>query len=76
MNEDRRRTISKALNMVEDARELLAEVANEEIHALNDLPEDQQRGERGKAMQENIRRLNKLETYLDVISWEAEDDQS
>lgn len=68
MNNARRKEISKAISMMEEAVAILADVKEEEEMAFENLPEGIQMSERGDAMQEWIDSLTEAEDGLqDVI---------
>lgn len=52
MNAKRRKEILKAIDLINEAREILEYVAEEEQEAFDNLPESLQYSERGDRMQE------------------------
>lgn len=52
MNRQRRKRVQEALDLMQQATEILAEVADEEEEAFDNLPEGIQESERGQQMEE------------------------
>lgn len=67
MNNSRRKEISKAISMMEQAVAILAGVREEEEMAFENLPEGIQMSERGDAMQEWIDQLTESEDELQNV---------
>lgn len=68
MNNARRKEISKAISMLEEAVAILANVREDEEMAFENLPEGIQMSERGDTMQEWIDTLTDAEDSIqDVI---------
>ena len=68
MNRQRRAEIKRALRMMEEAHEILAECADQEDEAFDALPESIQESERGERMEECLEALDEaLETIDDLI---------
>lgn len=61
MNNTRRAQIRKALEMIETAKSILEEMADEEQECFDNLPEGLQESERGEQMEENA--YNLVEAY-------------
>lgn len=58
MNKARRKEIARAIELIEEAREILENVRDEEQDAFDNLPESLQSSERGEAMEEYISTLD------------------
>jgi len=54
MNKARRKEIARAIELIEEAREILENVRDEEQDAFDNMPESIQSSERGEAMEEYI----------------------
>lgn len=75
MNRERRKELSSAISLLEEAKSKIA-AANEKVDtckseeedAYDCLPESLQEGERGDMMQENIDSLDEAYSSLDDIS--------
>ena len=65
MNNQRRKQIQKALNLLAEAKDILEEVMNAEQEAFDNLPESIQYSEKGEAMEDNI---YNLEEFIDFLS--------
>ena len=65
MNNERRKKIQKALSLMEQAKDILEEVKEEEQDAFDNLPEGIQGSERGEQMEDNI---YNLEEFIDLLS--------
>lgn len=64
MNKDRRKRIAEALALIEEARDILAEVRDEENEAYESLPEGIMYSERGEQMASNA---NEIDEYIGYI---------
>lgn len=64
MNKARRKEIARAIELMEQAREILEAVMEEEQEAFDNLPENLQSSERGEAMEEYI---STLEDSIDAL---------
>ena len=68
MNKDRRKEISRAIELMEQAREILEAVKDEEQEAFDNMPEGPQNSERGETMQGYI---CTIEEYMDTLETDA-----
>ena len=66
MNKIRRKEIAQAIELMEQAREILEAVADEEQEAFDSLPENFQNSERGEAMEQYIGMLEEAVENLDT----------
>lgn len=64
MNKQRRKRITEAIELLEQAQQIIEEVKDEEQEAYDNLPEGLQCGERGEAMKEAV---NNLEESYDSV---------
>lgn len=64
MNKVRRKEISRAIEEIENAREILEAVIEEEQESFDNLPESLQASKRGEHMEEII---STLEDYLEIL---------
>lgn len=62
MNKARRKELERAIELLEQAKEIIEAVTEEEQEAYDNLPESIQYGERGEAMEEIISDLE----YIDI----------
>ena len=53
MNKERRKAISKAMDLIDEAMAVLGWAAEEEQEAFDNMPESLQESDRGMALQEN-----------------------
>lgn len=76
MNAMRRKRLQKALELIEQAQDIISEVKDEEDEAYNNLPESLQESERGEAMSNNVDTLDEvweeLESARDELTEVAE----
>lgn len=72
MNEERRKSLDRVLNLIEDAKSIVDEMKGLEEEALESLPESMQSGDKGEKMQVTIDALSEaydnLETALEHIN--------
>lgn len=68
MNKPRRKELQKALDMINDARDIIEAMKYEEQDAYDNLPEGIQDSERGEQMDENI---SDLEEVMDGLEEQA-----
>ena len=72
MNEERRKNLDRALQLIEDAKSIVDEMKGAEEEALENLPESMQSGDKGEKMQVTIDALSEaydsLESALDQIN--------
>lgn len=66
MNKARRKEIARAIELMEQAREILENVNGDEQQAFDNMPESLQCSERGNAMEENIYTIETAIDGLDV----------
>lgn len=64
MNKTRRKELASIVELIEEARERLEAVKDEEQEAFDNMPESLQESERGETMQEYI---NIMEKLLDAL---------
>lgn len=64
MNKARRKEISRAIELMEQAREILEAAMEEEQEAFDNLPESAKSSDRGEAMEEYI---NTIEDAIDAL---------
>lgn len=70
MNAERRKRIGKVWDVIEDLKNELEYIKEEEDEALDNLPESLQYGERGERMQSAIDNLDyAISSIEDVISY-------
>lgn len=67
MNKQRRNVLKAIIVTLEDARELLTNVWDEEQEAFDNMPEGPQESERGDAMQEGIDALEYADSSLEEV---------
>lgn len=65
MNRQRRKRLEEAFNLIDQAKDILEEVKNEEYEARDNLPESFKYGERGEEMEQYIEMLDEAYGYLD-----------
>lgn len=70
MNKDRRKRIARAIDLINEAWEILEEVKDEEEEAYNNMPEGLQSSERGERMEQYIEILEEAVDNLDTTSLE------
>lgn len=68
MNKVRRKEIARAIELMEQAREILEAVRDEEQEAFDNMPEGLQCSERGETMEEYI---YTIEECLDALDTDA-----
>ena len=72
MNNTRRAQIRKALEMIEAARDILEEMADEEQECFDNMPEGLQESERGETLENNAYELTDayetLENVMDAVT--------
>jgi NifU-like protein involved in Fe-S cluster formation len=72
VNEERRKSLDRVLNLIEDAKSIVDEMKGLEEEALESLPESMQSGDKGEKMQVTIDALSEaydnLETALEHIN--------
>lgn len=65
MNKQRRKRLEEVFNLIDQAKDILEEVKDEEQDAYENLPENFQNGDRGEEMQGYIEMLDEAYGYLD-----------
>ena len=73
MNKARRKKIQHALDLLQQATEILAEVNDEEDEAFNNLPESIQESERGAQMEEYMETIDDAINEVDDIKANLEE---
>ena len=66
MNKQRRKELARAIALIEEAREILEAVKDEEQEALDNLPESLQQSERGETMEGYIYTMDEMLETLDT----------
>lgn len=67
MNAFRRKELQRAIELIEQASEIIDNVMNDEQEALDNMPESLQYSERGEAMQEAIDNLSYLDSDFESL---------
>ena len=67
MNKARRKQIEAALELLQQASEIIAVVGDEEEEAFDNLPESIQESERGEKMQEYIDTIDEVIGAVDEV---------
>lgn len=67
MNKARRKRIREALDLLQQACEIIAEVGEEEENAFDSMPESIQESERGEKMQEYIDTIDEAVGAVDEV---------
>ena len=67
MNKQRRKRLAEAMELLQQAQEIIEEVRDEEQGAFDNLPEGLQYSERGEAMEEAISNLEEAYDGMDDI---------
>ena len=71
MNRIRRREITGAIKLVEEARGILETVMEEEQEAYDNMPEGLQESEQGEQLEENVALLEGVVDQLETAADEA-----
>ena len=66
MNKVRREELSRVVDLLDQARDLLETIRDEEQEAFDNLPESIQCSERGEAMENCISTMEEMLDYLDT----------
>lgn len=66
MNKVRRKELSRVVDLLDQARDLLETIRDEEQEAFDNLPESIQCSERGEAMENCISTMEEMLDYLDT----------
>ncbi len=67
MNNQRRKELEGAAKKLEEAREILDSVSQEEEDAYDTLPESFQDGEKGETMKSNIEAINDVSSDIEDL---------
>ena len=65
MNKQRRKKLTKAFEMIDEAIKILEEVKNEEDESYENLPDNFRYGDKGEEMKDYIEMLNEASGYLE-----------
>ena len=65
MNKQRRKKLTKAFEMIDEAIKILEEVKNEEDESYENLPDNIRYGDKGEEMKDYIEMLNEASGYLE-----------
>ena len=65
MNKQRRKKLTKAFEMIDEAIKILEEVKNEEDESYENLPDNFRYGDKGEEMKDYIEMLNEASRYLE-----------
>ncbi|WP_304585142.1 hypothetical protein [Acutalibacter muris] len=65
MNKARRKRLAQAFDLVNQAKNIIDEVRDDEREAYENLPDSFQNGERGEEMQGYLEMLDETYNYLD-----------
>jgi hypothetical protein len=72
MNKQRRADLARAIELIEDARQIVSEAASEEQDGFDNLPEGIQQGDRGVAIETAAETLcfadDEFATLIDTIN--------
>lgn len=69
MNAVRRKSVQRAIELLEEAKAILEEVKDDEQEAFDNLPESFQSSERGEKMEENIYYLDEaVDSIFDITN--------
>lgn len=66
MNKVRRKELARVVDLLDQARDLLETIRDEEQEAFDNLPESIQYSERGEAMENYIGTMDEILDYLDT----------
>lgn len=66
MNKVRRKELSRVVDLLDQARDLLETIRDEEQEAFDNLPESIQCSERGETMEDYISTMEEMLGYLDT----------
>ena len=66
MNKARRKELARVVDLLDQARDLLDTIRDEEQEAFDNLPESIQCSERGEAMENCISTMEEMLDYLDT----------
>jgi hypothetical protein len=68
MNNKRREKLAKAFDLLQDGRNLIEEVLEEEQEVFDNLPENLQNSEKGETLESNVELLQDLFDELDNMN--------
>lgn len=66
MNKVRRKELARVVDLLDQARDLLEIIRDEEQEAFDNLPESIQYSERGETMEDYIGKMDEMLDYLDT----------
>ena len=66
MNKVRRKELARVVDLLDQARDLLETIRDEEQEAFDNLPESIQCSERGETMEDYISTMEEMLDYLDT----------
>lgn len=67
MNNDRRKKLKQAVKMINEARDVVDGVMDEEQMAFDNLPEGLQEAEKGSEMEDNVSELESITEAIDEV---------
>ena len=73
MNNSRRNRIAAAFDQICKAKDLLSEVASEELESLDSLPENLKNGQKGETMEANVDTLDDATSLLEEVQEKIEE---
>ena len=73
MNNSRRKRIAAAFDQICKAKDLLSEVASEELDSLDSLPENLKNGQKGETMEANVDTLDESTNLLEEVQEKIEE---
>ena len=73
MNNSRRKRIAAAFDQICKAKDLLSEVASEELDSLDSLPENLKNGQKGETMEANVDALDAAVNFLEEVQEKIEE---
>lgn len=73
MNNSRRRRIATAFDQISKAKDLLSEVASEELDSLDNLPENLKNGQKGEIMEAAVDALDEATNLLEEVQDKIEE---
>lgn len=73
MNNSRRKRIAAAFDQISKAKDLLSEVASEELESLDSLPENLKNGQKGETMEANVDTLDDATSLLEEVQEKIEE---
>ena len=73
MNNSTRKRIAAAFDQISKAKDLLSEVASEELDSLDSLPENLKNGQKGETMETNVDTLDEATNLLEEVQEKIEE---